>query len=407
MTQPQTTGYMGILLPTIEISQDYPELLANALTLIDEHDHDQDGKTLTEKSVVWGKWDVSSKSLKNTSTLSFDFQEAIPFAINELYFKKDSVGIDLFYRNAAADIRITQRGAVSFYQPVDGFYGNFSIANASVVYSSLDNSYTFNIGDNLGSIQAFHVNVFFEMIGDTFIATIPTAYDIESTGFFYDIDSVLCTEGSPASNIKFESTQIGLPINVSTNPRLITSVDRFNNVQTFPNVYFRQTRYAGPGTSALRTFGGITTSNTCVITLLRGGFTSTNYSSVADYQTPAEETYSQRSTIPTHNLGAVAKINPLFTGSIGEVEAYALFKTGVVFPDPLMMSGNKMFHLTIQVEDHNVNPSVSVFSEYHAFDAYPLTPDLQSMAYQAYFRFQVIDLNTSLPITGYFAMLRI
>lgn len=409
MTQTQITPHMEILLPTIEVSLDYPELLVNALNIIDNHDHNQIGLTLSEKSITWNSWALTNKSILNINALVFNPLDVSTTVINSLYFISDSTGIDLMFTNTSGNIRITSHGAVSFFQPVNGFFGNFAIANASVVFNNNDNSYTFNLGTTLGGIEAAEITVSDSIICNKLLISVPF-YTIDSPDFFYGQGSVLCTEGNPESQIKFETTQIGFPITTSSNPRLITSVNRFNNIQSPPFNYYRQTRYDIPlklNATGLIKFGGTPVAGTCDITLIKGTFTTELQQSSFDYQTPANEAFDQRSTSLTHNTGAVAKIIPNFTGTVGEVEAYTLFNAGVNFVNPLMLNGNKMFHLTILVNNTSVNPQIASFEEYHAFDSHPIQFQPLTLGYSVYYKFQVIDLNTNLPITDYFAMVRI
>jgi hypothetical protein len=409
MTQPQVTPHMQILLPTIEVSLDYSELLYNAFNIIDNHDHHQIGLVLSEKSILWNSLALANKSILNINSLIFQPLNETPTVNNCLYFISDPIGIDLIFTNSLSDIRITAHGSVSFYQPVDGFFGNFAIVNASVVYNLSLNNYTFNLGTELGSIEAYEIDVSNNIKANKLVMQVGS-YSIKSSGFFYDVDSVLCTEGNPESKIKFETIQIGMPIATSTNPRLATSVNQLNNIQTMPYNYYRQIRYDLPirlNHTGLIKFGGTPVSGTCDISLIKGTFTSIIQQSSFDYQTPANEAFNQSATSLTHNVGAMSKITPNFTETIGEVEVYTLFKSNTLFIDPLMLNGNKMFHLTILVNNSSVNPQISLFEEYHAFDEQPIQLQPQTLAYSAYFKFQVIDLNTNLPITDYFAMVRI
>lgn len=410
MTQPLTTQYMGILLPTIEISNNYPELLNTAFNTVDSHNHNATGLGLTEKSINWTDFDVNSNSLYNISSLSFTPQTATPAGLFGLYFLNGNAGIDLFFKNSAANIQITNQGAIAFLEPVNGFDGNFNISDASVVYTAATNTYQFNIGENLGNIRASTM-VFLETItANSLLITAIQPFTITSTGFFYDNGSILCGSGATNLRILFETTDIANPINVSNNPRLLTTVQRFQNVQTIPNVYFRQTRYVLNPLNAFINLAAEAPADTCLITLIHGNFVS-NFESFQDLQTPAEETYAQNTTSYIHQTGSICEITPTFLDPvdphIGTIELYAYFKSIQGFTNPLMVAAQKIFNGSVIVKDPSVNPQISFIKEYHGFDPAPNMSAAGDMVFSAYYLIQVIDLNTQLAINNWTLRCRI
>ena len=407
MSQPLTTQYMQLHLPTVEISNDYVNLIANAFSVVDGHNHANVGKHLSEKSILWTDFNLDSQSLNNASLLNFTALFGAPVVLQSIFFLQDNSGIDLFYKNSTGNIRITENGATAFVSIVDGFLGNFSLKDAVVRYDLPSNSYTFSLGSNFGNLHAHGFNIATDLIGTELLLQISGVFSPTSTGYFFNNNSVLCTEGSPEAEIKFQSTQIGLPIDVSTNPRLLTTVDRFNNVQTIPNIFFRQTRYGLGNPSPFPLIDPTSIPGSCVISVSTGTLVQA-YANVLDGQNPAQEVYAQNTTPFVYQQGAAAVITPSFNGTIGRVVVSAAFNTGSAnpFSNPLIFTGNKMLSLTFLVDSTVGELAISFFNEFHGFDPTPVIGG-NFMTWNGEFIFELIDTATNLPVTNYRVVVRI
>lgn len=408
MSQPITTPYMEILLPTVEVSNDYVDLYLNAFQIIDDHNHKDIGKSLSEKSIDWDIFDVDGQSLINVGFTEFESLTSSPLPTPSLFYLQDVDGIDLWYKNSVASIRITRHGAVAFVPTIDGFRGNFSVGNASVPYSASTDTYTFFIGSSFGNLHTNTINVVDDLVGDRFVVSLTSPFSITSTGYFFNNESVICTEGQPHSQIKFETTQIGMPINTSTNPRLLTAVSRFNNVQSFPSVYFRQTRYDMDdltGTDS-RQISSVPVSGSVSFSIISGG-TLVNDFVDYDCQNPAQEVFAQNTTPSSYQKGSTLVVQPTFdSGGNCTLVVSANFFTGISnpFSNPLFFTGNKFLNFVFNVPGTSLNASIANFEEYHQYIPNSTTTN---MYFQATYKFKLINASTLKPFTNYKVSVRL
>lgn len=408
---------MGITLPQTYVSADYPELLVSAMNVIDAHNHSYNpqsnptdtGKGLTEKSIDWTDFIVNGGILYNLSSLFLvPYITTGPVVTSPcLFFLQDSLGIDLFWFDGTTNIRITLGGAYGALQTVSGFYGDAALYDARVSYDANSTIYSFNLGRDLANISANSVNVTSILIGNSFYANIATPLVITSTGFFYDMDSILCGEGTDLCKIKFQSTNITKPIDVSPNPRLLSTTDRFRNNQTIPDVLFRQTRYnytSYPVPVNPESFLG-----TCEIRVIKGTLPSpTFFNNTIDFHIPPQEVAAQNTRDHFYNAGACPDVTPIFdVNGLGTIELYVTYQPDQSFDNPQMGNANKVFSHSVVVTDPGINPSITFFQEFQAHDPNANLGLQNLQAFSAFYQVSVIDLNTNLPYTNFSFRLRI
>lgn len=193
------TPNIDLVLSIPGVSENYVDNINDNLEKIDSHNHSDSGNILTQESINWDEIDFDGTYIENSSLFSFFNLDDSTNIENSLYLK---YGNFYFFDNNSNEVQLTSNGALNFLATFNGFFGDMISYDASCVYDSAENSYTFQSFSSRDTSSAL---LYFK---DLECENISASESIITTSFTNDTQVQMVTSGNFPGDIgtDYEST---------------------------------------------------------------------------------------------------------------------------------------------------------------------------------------------------------